>query len=214
MNKTEQSLHPGLNLGESHGDDHSKAENAIFGFWVFMMSDLVTFGMSFAVYATALGKTAGGPGPEELFKLGSIAWQTGFLLLSSLTCGLALIELKQAHVGQRRPSGRLFVWLGITLVLGGSFLYREIGDFAEMARVGAVPSRSGWLSALWALVGLHGGHVAVGMLWALVILVGICVRGVNQSWKLAMLRWAVFWHFLDIVWVAIFSFVFLGGLLP
>jgi cytochrome o ubiquinol oxidase subunit 3 len=101
----------------------------------------------------------------------------------------------------------------LTVLLGCGFLYREISDFIAMAAAGGPPTRSGYLSALWSLVGLHGLHVTGGLIWCLVIVAGILVRGVDLRWKLTLLRWAVFWHFLDVVWIAIFSFVFLGGLL-
>jgi cytochrome o ubiquinol oxidase subunit 3 len=210
---TSESLHPGLNLGEEHGDDHLEAETSVFGFWVFMMSDLVTFGMFFAIFASSANALAGGPGPKELFDLGSVAWQTAFLLVSSLTSGMAVLSLKQKHAGDSSPRGQLVFWLLLTAFLGGCFLYREIADFVDMAAMGGPPTRSGYLTALWSLVGLHGLHVTAGILWCLVIVVGVQVRGVDRRWKLALLRWAVFWHFLDVVWIGIFSFVFLGGLL-
>ncbi len=210
---TTESLHPGLNLGEEHGDDHLEAETSVFGFWVFMMSDLVTFGMFFAVFAASANALAGGPGPKELFDLGSVAWQTGFLLVSSLTSGMAVLSLKQDHADGTASRKQLIFWLLLTVLLGCGFLYREISDFIDMAAAGGPPTRSGYLSALWSLVGLHGLHVTAGILWCLVIVAGVLVHGVNRAWKLTILRWAVFWHFLDIVWIAIFSFVFLGGLL-
>lgn len=210
---TKQSLHPGLNLGEEHGEDHLEAETSVFGFWVFMMSDLVTFGMFFAVFASSAGALAGGPGPKELFDLGSVAWQTSFLLLSSLTSGMAVLTLKQEHGDRGASAKKLVFWLLVTVLLGCGFLYREIADFISMAAAGGVPQRSGYLSALWSLVGLHGLHVTGGILWCLVIVAGVLVRGVDLRWKLAILRWAVFWHFLDVVWIGIFTFVFLGGLL-
>lgn len=213
MNATDtKTLHPGLNLGHEHGDDHLEAETSIFGFWVFVMSDLVTFGMFFAVFATSTTALAGGPGPKELFNLGSIAWQTAFLLLSSLTCGMAALSLKQRHSDQRASCKQLVFWLLLTCLLGACFLYREIMDFIAMAANGGGPTRSGYLSALWSLVGLHGLHVASGILWCLVIVAGVLVRGVDRRWKLAIMRWAIFWHFLDVIWIAIFTFVFLGGL--
>ena len=210
---TTESLHPGLNLGEEHGDDHLEAETSVFGFWVFMMSDLVTFGMFFAVFASSLGALAGGPGPKELFSLGSVAIQTAFLLTSSLTSGMAVLSLKQNHAGGKESRKQLVFWLLLTVLLGCGFLYREVADFIDMAANDGAPTRSGYLSALWSLVGLHGIHVTGGIIWCLVIVGGVLVQGVNKGWKLTILRWAVFWHFLDIVWIAIFSFVFLGGLL-
>ncbi|MEM0967176.1 MAG: cytochrome c oxidase subunit 3 [Verrucomicrobiota bacterium] len=207
------SLHPGLNLGEEHGDDHLEAETSVFGFWVFMMSDLVTFGMFFIIFASSAHALAGGPGPKELFDLGSVAWQTGFLLVSSLTSGMAVLSLKQDHADERGSRKRLVFWLVITILLGCGFLYHEIADFVSMAAAGGGPTRSGYLTALWSLVGLHGFHVSCGILWCIVIIAGVLFQGVNRDWKLTILRWAVFWHFLDVVWIAIFSFVFLGGLI-
>jgi len=213
MNAAEtKTLHPGLNLGEEHGDDHLEAETSVFGFWVFIMSDLVTFGMFFAIFATSTNALAGGPGPQELFNISSIAWQTAFLLLSSLTSGMAVLSLKQRHADKKASRKPLVCWLLLTCLLGGCFLYREIMDFIDMAAMGGTPMRSGYLSALWSLVGLHGLHVASGILWCLVIVAGVLVRGVDRRWKLAILRWAVFWHFLDVIWIFIFTFVFLGGL--
>ncbi len=214
MNAAEtKSLHPGLNLGDAHGEDHLEAETSIFGFWVFVMSDLITFGMFFAIFATSTNALAGGPGPKELFNLGSIAWQTAFLLLSSLTSGMAVLSLKQRHTDGSASRKALVFWLLLTCLLGGCFLYREIMDFIDMAAMGGTPTRSGYLSALWALVGLHGLHVAAGILWCLVIVAGMLTRGVDRRWKLALMRWAIFWHFLDVIWIGIFSFVFLGGLI-
>lgn len=209
---TTKPLHPGLNLGDEHGDDHLEAETSVFGFWVFVMSDLVTFGMFFAVFATSTNALAGGPGPKELFNLSSIAWQTAFLLLSSLTCGMAALSLKQRHSNTEVSRKPLVFWLLLTCLLGACFLFREISDFIDMAANGGGPTRSGYLSALWSLVSLHGLHVASGILWCLVMVAGILVRGVDRRWKLAILRWAIFWHFLDVIWIAIFTFVFLGGL--
>ena len=208
-----ESLYPGLNLGGEHGEDHLEAETSVFGFWVFMMSDLVTFGMFFAVFASSVTSLAGGPGPKDLFDLGSVAWQTSFLLASSLTSGMAVLSLKQKHSETKVSRKQLVFWLLFTVVLGGGFLFREVSDFIDMAAKGGAPTRSGYLTALWSLVGLHGLHVSAGSLWCLVIVAGVLVRGVDLRWKLAIMRWAVFWHFLDVVWIAIFTFVFLGGLI-
>lgn len=189
------------------------AESQIFGFWVFMMSDLVTFGMFFAIYASSLHATAGGPGPKDLFDLASIAWQTGFLLLSSLTSGLVVLTLKHRHAEPTAEVRRLIGWIFATILLGVGFIIFEIQDFLSIAANGGAPQRSAWLSSFWALVGLHGLHVASGILWCGVILLAVLLRGIDQRVKLSIMRWVVFWHFLDIVWIGIFSFVFLGGLL-
>lgn len=200
-------LHPGLNLGPRHGTAHNLAEKVMFGFWVFLMSDLILFGLFFATYASMANPVgrAGGPGPQEVFNLGSIAAQTALLLTSSYTMGLASLALKY------RPD-RLQRWLIASLLLGVAFLALELRDLSNMVAQGASPARSGWLSSFFALVGLHGLHVAGGCLWAGVMLVQLRVFGINDAVKTRLMRLALFWHFLDIIWIGIFSIVFLGGL--
>jgi cytochrome o ubiquinol oxidase subunit 3 len=200
--------YPGVNLGEAHGAAHVKAELVVFGFWVFLMSDLIFFGLMFAIYITMLSATAGGPGPKDLFDLGSLFAQTMILLTSSLTFGIASISMKY-EAGR----GRLMAWLGVTLLLGFAFLFLEIRDFAAMADKGGIPSRSGFLSAFFGLVPLHGLHVASGCLWLIVMLIQIRVFGMSEAVKTRLLRLALFWHFLDVVWIGIFSVVYFGGLL-
>ena len=204
---TSETLHPGLNLGAAHGEAHTRSESVLFGFWVFLMSDLILFGVLFATYVSMRNGTAGGPGPHELYNFTSIAIQTGLLLLSSLTYGFASLALK--HDGGRRSS--LIMWLIVTAALGAGFLGFELVDFHNMAQVGGVPSRSGWLSAYYALVGLHGTHITIGLLWMAVMLVQIGVLGLSHRVKARLLMLGLYWHFLDLVWVGIFSIVFLAG---
>lgn len=200
-------LHPGLNLGPAHGAAHEGAETAMFGFWVFVMSDLITFGMFFATYATMQGAKAGGPGPRQLFDLASVAIQTALLLASSLTFGIAALAMKY------RPGRKaLAAWLAITVLLGLGFLAFELRDFAGMIAQGAVPQRSGWLSAFYALVGLHGLHVTAGLVWIATMLVQLRRVGLTDRVKTQILRLGLYWHFLDIIWIGIFSIVFLKGL--
>ena len=199
--------HPGLNLGPTHGADDEAADTMVFGFWVFLMSDAILFAMVFATYATSLDATAGGPGPHELYDLKSVFIQTLLLLASSFTFGMASLALKFKH-----GTPRLIGWMALTLLLGAAFLGFELHDFASMIANGGVPSRSGFLSAFWDLVPLHGLHVTAGSIW-LVCLVGQIARyGVDTQVKVGILRLALFWHFLDIVWIAIFSVVYLAGL--
>lgn len=202
-------LHPGINLGADHGSDHAGAEATVFGFWVFLMSDLITFGVFFATYAAAsdvVGR-AGGPGPLELFNLTSVGLQTAILLISSLTCGFSALAVKY-----KEGVAKVIFWLAVTALLGLAFLALEIKDFADMAAKGGAPTRSGWLSSLWALVGLHGLHITVGILWASVMMALILRRGENHHTKRLMLMFGLYWHFLDLIWIGIFSVVFLGGL--
>jgi cytochrome o ubiquinol oxidase subunit 3 len=201
-------LHPGLNLGTAHGAAHEGSEATVFGFWVFLMSDLITFGILFATYAASTGAMAmaGGPGPAELFDLKSTGIQTGFLLTSSLTCGMAILALKYQE-GARRVA----FWLVVTAVLGAGFLTFELRDFASMASNGGTPMRSAWLSSLYALVGLHGLHITVGLIWVVVMLSLITAFGLTDRVKTRLLLFALYWHFLDLVWIGIFSVVFLAG---
>lgn len=204
-----ENLHPGLNLGTRHGAAHEHAETVMFGFWVFLMSDLVIFGVVFATYVTTVNPTgiAGGPGPADVFDLQSVFFQTLLLLTSSLTFGIATLMLRHEK-GVRH----IVLWLGITLVLGLGFLAFELRDFTTMFANGAMPSRSGFLSAFFALVPLHGLHVTAGAVWLVVMLVQIAVFGLVPMVKTRLLRLALFWHFLDVIWIGIFSIVYLGGL--
>lgn len=199
--------HPGVNLGSKHGEAHERAEGVVFGFWVYMMSDLIIFGLLFATYVTMIDATAGGPGPGELFHLGSAFAQTMLLLMSSFSIGMACLAMKY-----RSDTKRLFVWLAVTLLLGAGFLVLEMRDLIGMLAQGAGPARSGFLSAFFALVPLHGLHVAAGLLWLLVLALQIAMFGLVHQVKTRILRLALFWHLLDVVWVGIFSVVYLGGL--
>lgn len=204
-------LHPGLNLGAHHGEAHEGAETVVFGFWIFLMSDLVIFGLVFASYLTVNNPMgmAGGPGPVEAFDLGSVFAQTMILLTSSLTFGFATLAMRHER-GRAAITG----WLVVSLLLGLGFLTMELRDFAHMIEVGAVPQRSGFWSAFWGLVPLHGLHVAAGCLWIMVMLAQMVTLGLIPVVKTRILRLGLFWHFLDLIWVGIFSIVYLGGLMP
>lgn len=199
--------HPGLNLGPHHPEAHEASEKLMFGFWVFLMSDLILFGLVFATYASManpIGR-AGGPGPQDVFNLMSVALQTAILLVSSYAFGLASLALKY------RPA-QLVRWLVVTLMLGLLFLVLETRDLLGMLSADAGPWRSGWLSAFFALIPLHGLHVAVGCLWLAVMLVQMRALGLTTPVKLRLMRLSLFWHFLDIIWIGIFSIVYLEGL--
>jgi len=199
--------HPGLNLGAAHGPDNDAAEPMIFGFWLFLMSDAILFGMVFATYVSSLSATAGGPGPRALYDIRSVFIETLLLLTSSFTFGMASLALKYQH-GARR----LIAWLVVTLVLGMGFLGLECHDFITMFSKGGVPARSGFLSGFFDLVPLHGLHVMGGCIWLICLVAQISWYGIDRQVKLGIMRLALFWHFLDIVWIAIFSVVYLGGL--
>ncbi len=199
--------HPGLNFGHTDPGAHEEAEEVLFGFWVFLMSDLVLFALIFATYGTMLSRLAGGPGARALFDLKSAAAETGALLASSFTFGLASLAVKY----DARP-GRVLTWLAITFILGAIFLGFELHDFTDMIGHGGMPSRSGFLSAVFVLLGTHGLHVTFGMIWIVVMMIQLRVFGIDRAVKLRLLRLGLFWHFLDIVWIGIFSLVYLQGL--
>lgn len=199
--------YPGLHLGASHGEDDDAAQKMMFGFWLFLMSDAILFGMAFATYVTSLHATAGGPGPRDLYDLKSVFIQTLLLLASSSTFGMASLSLKYKH-----SKTSLIGWMALTLVLGLAFLGFELHDFISMFSKGGVPSRSGFLSAFFGLVPLHGLHVTAGCIWLICLGGQIARYGLDTQTKLGIMRLALFWHFLDIVWIAIFSVVYLGAL--
>ena len=203
-----QLRHVGLRLEQSDVFDPGEVETGIFGFWIFLMSDAVLFALLFAVYGTQLAATAGAPGPAAEFNIGSAFWETMVLLTSSFTFGMASLAMKYA-----RSRLWLAVMLLVTLALGLTFIGMELHDFATMARDQAWPERSGFLSAFFALVPTHGLHVAAGCCWIVVMLVQIAAFGMEDRVKINLLRLGLFWHFLDIIWVAIFSVVYLQGVM-
>jgi len=208
---TTETKHPGINLGATDRRTDDEAEPDVFGFWVFLMSDAVIFALLFATYGVMLAGTAGGPTPADTYKLVPTLVETLVLLTSSLTFGMASVAMK--HGDERAGNTELVAWLAVTLALGLVFLALELRDFATMIGDGAVPARSGYLSSFFALVPLHGLHVAAGCLWIVVMMVQLRVFGRDDRVKINLLRLGLFWHFLDIVWIAIFSVVYLPGLI-
>jgi cytochrome o ubiquinol oxidase subunit 3 len=200
--------HPGINLGSTDAQAHEAAGTGLFGFWMFLMSDAVLFALLFATYGVMLPATVGGPTPASEYKIGPTFVETLVLLTSSLSFGMASVAMKH-DAGVRWVLG----WMGVTLALGLVFLGLELHDFSTMFAHGATPTRSGFLSAFFGLVPLHGIHVLAGILWILVMMVQLVVFGADTRVKVNMLRLGLFWHFLDIVWIAIFSTVYLPGLI-
>ena len=199
---------PGPSMVGDPSDALPRAEPGVFGFWVFLMSDAIAFALLFTIYGTMLGATAGAPGAAEEFKIKSAFVETMLLLTSSVTFGMASQALKY----DRRRRG-LVLWLVCTLLLAVSFIGMEINDFLTMFGDHATPDRSGFLSAFFVLVGMHGTHVTFGSLWILVMLLQLAVYGLDDRTKVNIVRLSLFWHFLDIVWIVIFSVVYLQGLI-
>ncbi len=201
-------LHTGLNLGNHPPAWQARVESDVFGFWVFLMSDAVIFALLFAVYGTMLSGTAGGPSADSEFKMGPILLETFALLTSSFTYGMVSLSLKQNATRKW-----VALWLGITFCLGAVFLGLEIHDFVDMVHDGAPAQRSGALSSFFVLVGTHGLHVTCGLIWILMMGAQIAIHGLDERVKINLIRLGLFWHFLDVVWVVIFSTVYLRGML-
>jgi cytochrome o ubiquinol oxidase subunit 3 len=203
-----QLRHVGLNLADDPREVREQVESDVFGFWIFLMSDAVLFALLFAIYGTSLDATVGAPGPAQEFKIGPAFIETLLLLTSSFTFGMASIALKRD-----KRARRLVLWLVATLMLGVAFLAMEGHDFATMAADHATPDRSGFLSAFFVLVGMHGLHVTIGAIWTVVMLLQIAIIGRDEQVKVNLIRLSLFWHFLDVIWIAIFSVVYLQGLI-
>jgi cytochrome o ubiquinol oxidase subunit 3 len=179
-----------------------------YGFWIFLLSDIIMFAALFAAYAVLVRATAGGPAGPQLFNQVSVAIETACLLASSYTCGLMSLA-----VNSRRRLG-FYLAAVVTFVLGAAFLALEIREFADMIARGATPQSSAFLSAFFTLVGCHGLHVAVGLVWLLVMMAQVAVQHFRPSVVRRLLCFSLFWHALDIVWVALFTVVYLMGVRP
>jgi cytochrome o ubiquinol oxidase subunit 3 len=176
-----------------------------YGFWIFLLSDIIMFSALFATYAVLSERTNGGPSGHDLFELRNVGIETLCLLFSSYTCGLGSIFIER-----RRPVA-FQVFFALTFILGGSFLALELHEFAGMVARGAGPSRSAFLSSFFALVGLHGAHVTIGLIWLLFTMAQVAAKG-PRDFVLRRLRcFSLFWHALDIIWVAVMSLVYLMG---
>ena len=189
-------------------EQSEKEGNALFGFWVYLMSDCVLFASLFATFVVLRNNTFGGPSGAQLFNLPYVLLETIVLLTSSFTNGLALLS------AQRRKLQQTLVWLGATFALGVTFLTLEISEFHKFASMGDSWHRSGFLSAYYTLVGTHGAHITIGLIWMAVMAVYIVKRGLNNPLVLKRIRMlSLFWHFLDVVWIFIFTIVYLFGAL-
>ena len=182
-------------------------EEKEFGFWLYLMSDAAIFALLFATYMVMVDNTAGGLPGKDLFSLERAAGETALLLLSSTAFGFAAVALS---AGER---SRTVIWLLVTFALGAGFICLEVGEFWGMIQEGAPPERSGFLSAFFTLVGTHGLHVSIGLLWIAVMIGQVLFKGLTAPVASRLMRLGLFWHFLDIIWVVIFSVVYLPGLL-
>lgn len=185
----------------------TKADAHILGFWVYLMTDLIIFGVLFAVYFALQANTFGGPSSNDLFSLPTALVNTLLLLTSSFTCGLATIAAQRGKVNQ------VISWLIVTFVLGATFLTLELAEFSRFIAGGNGPQRSAFLSSFFTLVGTHGLHIAVGLLWIVVAIIQLKLRGLTPGVTSKLTRFTIFWHFLDLVWIFIFTAVYLLGII-
>jgi len=176
-----------------------------YGFWIFLLGDIIMFSALFAAYAVLSGNTAGGPSGRDLFNLRNVFIETACLLFSSYTCGLGALS------AERRRVGDFYIFAALTAVLGLGFLSIEISEFAGMVSRGAGPSRSAFLSAFFTLVGMHGAHVTSGLLWLTYMVAQVASKGLRPRVLQRLLCFSLFWHALDIIWVGVITLVYLMG---
>ncbi len=193
---------------ESVAAETSVTTKVTFGFWVYLMTDCVLFASLFATFAVLRNNTFGGPPGSVLFSLPYVLTETLILLTSSFTCGLGLLA------GYRQAKNQVIAWFGVTFLLGLSFLVLEISEFTRLIKDGNGPQRSGFLSSFFTLVGTHGLHITAGLIWMLVLITQIAVRGFSPARLRRLTLFSLFWHFLDIIWIFIFTIVYLMGTIP
>jgi cytochrome o ubiquinol oxidase subunit 3 len=191
--------------GRGGGGPAPKRIVVAYGFWIFILSDMIMFSALFAAFAVLRGNTAGGPTGSELFNLRNVFIETMCLLVSSYTCGLGALS------AERRQPARFLIFAVATFVLGAAFLAIELTEFAKMIAMGAGPWRSGFLSAFFTLVGTHGVHVASGLIALVYLTAQMIAMGLQPAVLRRLLCWSLFWHALDIVWVGVFTLVYLLG---
>lgn len=183
--------------------ERAAADRTLFGLWMYIMTDLLMFAVLFAVYAVLQNSTAGGPHGHDIFSLNFVMIETLLLLTSSLTCGLASLSAKN------KDKKQLFIWLVATFLLGATFLSLEVWEFSKLVNEGHTVSTSAFLSSYFALVGNHGLHILAGLIWIIVSLIFISKRGLTHHMQRKINSFSMFWHFLDIVWIFIFTLVYL-----
>jgi cytochrome o ubiquinol oxidase subunit 3 len=176
-----------------------------YGFWIFILSDIVMFATLFAAYAVLSGNTAGGPTGRDLFNLRNVFVETACLLLSSYTCGLGML------CAERRQPAAFLSFAAATFILGAAFVSIELSEFVGMAEAGAGPARSAFLSSFFTLVGMHGAHVTSGLVWLVYMVAQVLAKGLRAVVLRRLLCFSLFWHALDIVWIGVMTLVYLMG---
>src|SRR5438132_7291051 len=196
---------PVFHLDEEHA--HAEGGSTMLGFWLYLMSDCLIFAMLFAAYGVLGGNYAAGPAPKDLFDLDLVAVNTSMLLLSSITYGFAMLTMQQNKIAQTQ------MWLAITGLFGVAFISIELTEFSHMIHEGATPQRSAFLSSFFTLVGTHGLHVTFGTVWLVTLMTQVARFGLNEANRRRLMCLSMFWHFLDVVCIGVFTFVYLMGML-
>ncbi len=193
------------NTNSSPGPSEETLDLRDFGFWLYLMTDAIIFSLLFATYVVMFQNTATGPVPRDVFDITHVFAETMFLLVSSVTFGFASLA------SVREQKGQAVIWLMVTIVFGAGFISLEVIEFVGMIQSGAGPQTSGFLTAFFTLVGTHGAHVSLGMIGIVVMITQILIKGLTSPVKSRLHRLGLFWHFLDIVWIGIFSIVYMPG---
>ena len=195
---------PQFHVAEEHAHDGA---STLLGFWVYLMSDCLIFAVLFATYGVLGGNYAAGPAPKDLFDLPLVALNTSMLLLSSITYGFAMLAMERGRIGATQA------WLAVTGLFGLAFLGIELFEFAHLIHEGATPQRSAFLSAFFTLVGTHGLHVTFGIVWLATLMAQVGRHGLIPANRRRLTCLSMFWHFLDVIWIGVFTFVYLMGML-
>ena len=203
---SDRPANPTFYLTEEEGR-HATGGGTLLGFWIYLMSDALIFATLFATYGVVSTSYAGGPGPRDIFELPLVALNTALLLIASITFGMATIDMEAGRVRATQ------IWLAITALFGAAFIGVELYEFASLVHEGATMQRSAFLSGFFTLVGTHGLHVVSGIIWIIVMMVQIGQRGLIPENRRRLTCLGMFWHLLDVVWIGVFTFVYLLGVL-
>ena len=194
-----------MNHGAHGHEHHDSGSTTLFGFWLYLMTDCLLFASVFATYAVLFMNTAGGPSGHDIFELDYVLIETFALLFSSITYGFAMIG------AQRGNQQATLMWLAVTFVLGAVFIGMEVNEFSHLIHEGFGPQRSAFLTAFFSLVGMHGLHVTAGLIWMAVLMLEVKNRGLKPRTVTRVGCLSLFWHFLDVVWICVFTVVYLMG---
>lgn len=196
---------PVFYLKDEHA--HPEGHSTALGFWIYLMSDSLIFAILFAIFGVLGANYAAGPGPQDLFDLKLVALNTAMLLFSSITYGFAMLTMDKGRVAATQ------IWLAVTGLFGLAFLSIELYEFHHLIEIGATPQRSAFLSAFFTLVGTHGLHVTFGTIWLVTLMTQVARHGLIPANRRRLMCLSMFWHFLDVIWIGVFTFVYLMGML-